>query len=53
MKLGHLAALPFAMIADLCTLGDAGATDQVLRDARRDRELEAAENIAKALRRKD
>lgn len=49
MKFTHVAALPFAMLADLVTLGQAQATDQVLSDSRRQQEVEAIAKLAAAL----
>ncbi len=41
MKLSNLIALPFAMVADAVTLGEAGITNKIFRDERAEREIEA------------
>ena len=47
MKLGNLIALPFALIADAITMGEAGITHRILDDESHSREVEALKALAK------
>lgn len=49
MKLGNLIALPFALVADAVTLGEAGVTRSIFTDERNTREVEALKAIADIL----
>lgn len=54
MKLGNLIALPFALVADAVSLGEAGVTRRILSDERAEREIEALKAIAEIVKqRKD
>lgn len=50
MKLGNLIALPFALVADAVSLGEAGVTRRIFADERADREIEAVKAIAEVLK---
>ncbi len=41
MKLGNLIALPFALVADTVSLGQAGVTKKIMQDERNERDIEA------------
>lgn len=46
MKLGNLIALPFALVADAVSLGEAGVTRRIMQDERNAREVEALKALA-------
>lgn len=50
MKIGNLLALPFALVADTVTLGEAGVTRRIMQDERAEREIEALKAIAEILK---
>jgi len=50
MKLGNLIALPFGLVADAVTLGEAGVTRRIFRDERDDKEIEAIKAVAEILK---
>jgi len=50
MKLGNLIALPFALVADAVTLGEAGVTRRVFRNERDDREIEALKALVEIMK---
>lgn len=49
MKLGNLIALPFALIADTVSLGQAGVTRHILQDERNERDIDALKAITPVL----
>jgi hypothetical protein len=49
MKLGNLIALPFALVADAVSLGEAGVTRRIMQDERNERDIEALKAIAPVL----
>jgi hypothetical protein len=49
MKLGNLIALPFALVADTVSLGQAGVTRRIMQDERNERDIEAMKAIAPIL----
>lgn len=49
MKLKTILALPVCVLVDLCTVGMAEATEQLLSNDRFERDLEAFERIAKVM----
>lgn len=50
MKLGNLIALPFALVADAVSLGEAGVTRRIFNDERAEREVEALKAVAEILK---
>jgi collagenase-like PrtC family protease len=52
MKITNLIALPFGLVADAVTLGEAGVTRRIFNDERNEREIEAIRAIAEALKAK-
>lgn len=46
MKITNLIALPFALVADAVSLGEAGVTRRIFNDERTEREIEALKAIA-------
>lgn len=50
MKITNLIALPFALVADAVSLGEAGVTRRIFRDERDEREIEAIKAIVEALK---
>lgn len=50
MKIGNLIALPFALVVDAVSLGEAGVTRRIFRDERDEREIEAIKAIAEVLK---
>jgi hypothetical protein len=50
MKLTNLIALPFGLIADAVSLGEAGVTRRIFRDERDDKEIEAIKAVAEMLK---
>lgn len=46
MKITNLIALPFALVADAVSLGEAGVTRKIFNDERAEREIEALKAIA-------
>jgi hypothetical protein len=50
MKIGNLIALPFALVADAVSLGEAGVTRRIFRDERDEREIEAIKALAEVLK---
>lgn len=53
MKLTNLIALPFGLVADAVTFGEAGVTRRIFRDERDQREIEAVKAIVEALNQKN
>ena len=45
MKLTNLIALPFALLADAVSLGEAGVTRRILDDEQRERIIEAIKAV--------
>lgn len=52
MKLGNLIALPFALVADAVSFGEAGVTRSIFKDERDTREVEALQAVADILKTK-
>lgn len=52
MKFTNLIALPFGLVADAVTLGEAGVTRKIFNDERDERQIEAIRAIADALKAK-
>ncbi len=52
MKITNLIALPFGLIADAVSLGEAGVTRRIFNDERNEREIEAINAIAEVLKHK-
>jgi hypothetical protein len=50
MKLTNLIALPFGLVADAVTLGEAGVTRRIFRDERDEREIEAIKAAAEIIK---
>ena len=50
MKLGNLIALPFALVADAVTFGEAGVTRRIFNDERAEREIEALKAVTEILK---
>lgn len=50
MKIGNLIALPFALVADAVSLGEAGVTRRILNDERDSRHIEAINALAEVLK---
>lgn len=50
MKLTNLIALPFALVADAVTLGEAGVTNRIFGDERAEREIEAIKAAAEIIK---
>lgn len=50
MKITNLIALPFALIADAVTLGEAGVTNKIFRDECYEREIEALKSAAEIIK---
>lgn len=46
MKLGNLIALPFGLVADAVTFGEAGVTRRIMQNERNERDIEALKTIA-------
>lgn len=53
MKITNLIALPFGLVADAVTLGEAGVTRRIFNDERNEREIEAVKAIAEVLKAKE
>jgi len=50
MKITNLIALPFGLVADAVTLGEAGVTRRIFNDERNEREIEALKAAAKIIK---
>lgn len=50
MKIGNLIALPFALVADAVSFGEAGVTRRIFADERAEREIEAFKAVAEVLK---
>lgn len=52
MQIGNLIALPFALVADAVSLGEAGVTRRIFNDERDERMVEALKAIAEITKNK-
>ena len=53
MKITNLIALPFGLVADAVTFGEAGVTRRIFNDERTEREIEALKAIAEVVKAKE